>query len=87
VDRGLLRRTAEFLRLAAPPPMIDIAWEEAVDASPSGAGAEDGLGDRSFRSLVVDLSTLPAGPTRIELTMRLPGREPVTARVIADLPE
>ena len=87
VDRGLLRRAAELLRLASPPPVIDIGWEEAVDDLTARGRGDEALADRRFRSLILDLSTLPAGATRIELTMRLPGREPVTAQLIAHLPE
>ncbi len=84
VERGVLRRVAEFFRLADPPQRLEIGWEEGVP------GAEDRVRERSagersgpdavpLRTILLDLSSLAPGPAEIALTLHLPGREPVTA--------
>jgi hypothetical protein len=81
VERGVLRAAAEFLRIVEPRGSLDLVWAEG------GGGFDEGSLEPSLRSIVVDLSALPPGEMRLALTLELPGREPVTAERMLELPE
>ncbi len=79
-EGGFLRRAGEFLRLVDPESPVQIDWTEAVDPGKGTAPAPPML-----RRLVIDLSALPPGPTRLSVSLLLPGRTPSVSEALIEV--
>ena len=81
-ERGLGRRLGEFLGLLDDRSPVRVSWTETVRSNEVQA-----VGSSFFRRLVVDLASLPSGPIRLTVALRVAGRTPATSTVVINRPE
>lgn len=76
-EPGFFGRAARVVGLGGSGPEAELSWTEGADLAAARAGE-----GQTFRRLVLDLSSLPEGPTRLTLALDLPGRTSATASTV-----